>query len=133
MIRLHDHLSPRRLAGAFALGAAVLLSAPGSSQAQVLSADWDFDDGTLQGWTTVSGDVTQQVFAPMTHGPLFGSAPGPQAGTHVVGVNMGYDPPIDSPWDAAHETMWLRSPEFLITGTTEVSFYLTGVPGIPLD
>jgi hypothetical protein len=87
---------------------------------------FDFDDATLQGWATVSGSASQQVFAAKTHGPLFNSSPGPQAGSHMVGVNFGYNPPIDSPWDGAHQTMWIRSPEFTLDGSGDLTAWLTG-------
>jgi len=87
---------------------------------------FDFDDATLQGWTTVSGRADQQVFAAKTHGPLFNDSPGPQAGSHMVGVDFGYDPPIDSPWDGSHQTMWIRSPEFALNGSGDLTAWLTG-------
>ena len=93
---------------------------------------FDFDDATLQGWTTVSGSADQQVFAAKTGGPLFDGppndspSPGPQAGTHLVGVNFGYPGPPNSRWDLAHQTMWIRSPEFTLNGSGNLTAYLTG-------
>jgi hypothetical protein len=57
---------------------------------------------------------------------LFNSMPGPQAGSHLVGVDFGYDPMPDSPWDAAHATMWIRSPEFTLDGSGDLTTWLTG-------
>jgi hypothetical protein len=96
---------------------------------------FDFDDATLQGWTTLAGDPARQRFAAKTHGPLFNSSPGPQDGSHLVGVQLGYDPPIDSPWDAPHQTMWIRSPEFTLDLPDPLTAWLSGgsltwTPGI---
>jgi hypothetical protein len=44
----------------------------------------------------------------------------------MVGVNFGYNPPIDSPWDGAHQTMWIRSPEFTLNGAGNLTAWLTG-------
>jgi hypothetical protein len=102
---------------------ATLLALPLQAHAAL---EFGFDDATLQGWTTVSGSASQQVFAAKTHGPLFNSIPGPQAGSHLVGVNFGYDPMPGSPWDAAHATMWIRSPEFALDGSGNLTTWLTG-------
>lgn len=118
MIRLHDHLSPRRLAGTFALGAAVLLSAPGSSQAQVLSADWDFDDGTLQGWTT-SGGTGDWAFGAVDNPGGWGFKPDAHSGNYQLTM-------IVDGLDDSHATAWARSPEFLITAETEITFQVWG-------
>lgn len=87
---------------------------------------YDFDDGTFQGWTNViTVDDPTQYWAVVSGGA--GSRGWPQAGTHRV-----LPEPHDSR-NVAHDTLWLRSPEFQLSDHAPLSFYLLGgwSPALP--
>lgn len=81
---------------------------------------FDFDDGTLQGWETIlpaDPGAAPFVFtastAPVTRVP-------PQSGSHFV---------VALPWesrDLGHETLYLRSPEFVVDTSGDLTFYMAG-------
>jgi hypothetical protein len=80
-----------------------------------VALSFDFDDGTLQGWTTVATGPTSS--SPITPpGPDEGGATPnttPHEGPNFVGLHLpvfGGDPFYF--WDSPHDTIWLRSPAF---------------------
>lgn len=82
-----------------------------------------FDDGTLQGWT----DLT----AAGTHAGPRHWAPSPPAfpsGSHQGGLAIGQFI-VGGGQDSAHPTLWLRSPEFELDGSGNVSAWLRGGTG----
>jgi hypothetical protein len=92
---------------------------------------YDFDDGTFQGWTTVSADAQgRQFFAivpPITNSPNHT----PQAGSHFVGLHipafsLNNPPAPNYTQDDPHDTLLLRSPEFTLNGTGNLSAWLSG-------
>ncbi len=95
---------------------------------------YDFDDGTLQGWRVVSTDGTgRQLFAIQPPGVSSPNAT-PQAGTHFVGLHIpafGGDPLYYQ--DSTHGTLWLRSPEFRLTGNGDLAAWLCGGHGYGAD
>lgn len=78
---------------------------------------YNFDDGTLQGWTNVGGGTNQFI-----------SRNGGDPGTGYYSPNfVGVDN-----WDARDSTtstLWLRSPSFVLDSTGDLSFYLFGGQG----
>jgi hypothetical protein len=81
-----------------------------------LPVAYDFDDATFQGWTDVSlGDTRTQGWSPITgHG---GTQSGPNA------IRAQYH-------DSMHPTMILRSPEFTLNGSGDLSAWIGGGDGI---
>jgi hypothetical protein len=95
---------------------------------------FDFDDGTLQGWTVVSTDGQgRQFFAGV---PPSVSSPHtlPQAGSGFLGLHIpafGGDPFYYQ--DSPHGTLWLRSPEFKLNGAGDLTAWLCGGNGYGAD
>lgn len=82
--------------------------------------NYDFDDGTLQGWTTIlpADPGAAPLAFTATTAPV--SRVQPQAGTHLM---------APMPWDgrdAEHETLYLRSPEFFVDTSGDLTFYMAG-------
>ncbi|MGC6426282.1 MAG: LamG domain-containing protein [Akkermansiaceae bacterium] len=81
---------------------------------------YDFDDGTLQGWTTVL--PADPNTAPLSF--ISSTAPvnrvQPESGTHFL---------APSPWsgrDTPHETLYVRSPEFFLSSAGDLTFFMAG-------
>jgi hypothetical protein len=81
-----------------------------------LPVDYDFDDATFQGWTDESlGNTGTQGWSPTTgHG-------GTQAGPNAIRAQFH---------DSPHPTMILRSPEFTLNGSGDMSAWIAGGDGI---
>jgi hypothetical protein len=99
---------------------------------------YSFDDGgtiTDYGWTVVSTD-TRQYFEITPPGPTEGQASHltPQSGAGFVGLHcpaFGGDPFYY--WDSVHTTLWIRSPEFKLDGTGDLTAWLVGGHGYGAD
>ncbi len=96
----------------------------GVSQAAMIT--YNFNDGTLQGWTTVSSDPA--------------NSPNPTRfevnNTYTAQGGSGYSVWVDNNnnRDQAHQTLWIRSETFKIDQDGELSFWLlsgTGAGGYP--
>ena len=97
------------------LTVAVLLT---SSMVQAAVITYDFDDGTLQGWTT-SGGTGDFVFGVNDNTEGWEHAPGAHSGNYQLSTKaFGLDD--------AHATAWARSPEFMITVDTAITFQVWG-------
>lgn len=129
-----------RSAGASALGAALLLSAPSSSDAQVLGQDWNIGDpmpffnfsqeGTVAdyGWTYAFGPDSRQSFAIVP--PLVNSPEGsPQSGSGFVGLHIPAFVLPDYTQDSTHNTHWIQSPLFTLNGSGDLTAWLSGGHG----
>lgn len=80
---------------------------------------FDFDDGTLQGWTSVATGPNQFFAVTPPFPGEGGGAPNgtPHEGGHFVGLHLpvAFQPLGDIDfyyWDSPHDTLWLRSPTF---------------------
>lgn len=89
----------------------------GNAAAPLLT--YDFEDGTLQGWQTIMSntDYSPQAF-------VAGGGGDAQAGARSVKQQLA------DTWqgfaDLAHQTLWIRSPEFRLNGTGDLSFWIFG-------
>jgi hypothetical protein len=134
-MKTNQHLTKTTaLRSAVAVIAATLVLGAASSQAQL---NYGFDSGgTLAdyGWTVVSSD-TRQYFDVQ---PPSVSSPNntPQAGSGFVGLHI---PAFGgSPFyyqDSAHNTLWIRSPEFYLSGAGagDLTVWLFGGHGYGAD
>jgi len=98
---------------------------------------WDFEDGTLQGWTNVSTSTT----GPMNFAPLSGTPGSGVAGWDPLGFNskvpeygfMAASNPFNVPTnvrDAAQsDPLVLRSPTFALHDGQIIAHLLGGTPG----
>jgi hypothetical protein len=81
---------------------------------------YNFDDGTLQGWTTVSSDPGN------TPDPENYASVGSQAGINPHGGSKFVMCQPSNTRDNAHKPLWIRSPEFVINQTGYLTLYLAG-------
>ena len=85
---------------------------------------FDFDDGTLQGWTTVSDDPLNAP-DPTNYASVSAQAGiSPQGGTKYVMCQPS------GGRDNAHKTLWIRSPQFMIDQAGSLTLYLAGGTGL---
>jgi hypothetical protein len=135
-MKTNQHLTKMNtLRSAVAIVAATLVLGAGSSQAQL---NYGFDDGgtiTDYGWTVVSSD-TRQFFDVQ---PPSVSSPNndPQAGAGFVGLHIPaftLSPPVYTQ-DQGHNTLWIRSPEFYLSGAGagNLTVWLAGGHGYGAD
>lgn len=90
------------------------------SPASFATLNYDFDDGTLQGWTTIlpADPGAAPLAFTSTTAPI--SRVQPQAGTNLL---------APMPWngrDLDHETLYVRSPEFFVDTSGDLTFYMAG-------
>jgi hypothetical protein len=96
--------------------------------------NYNFDDGgtiTDYGWTVVSTDPNQ-YFEITPPGPDVGETSHltPHAGAGFVGLHCpAFDLSIPYYWDSAHTTLWIRSPEFTLDGSGDLTVWLVGGNG----
>lgn len=102
------------------LAALALTSVPG---AQAATISYNFDDGTLQGWTTVMSDAGMVFGTFNGTGTPMGGSGGAHSGTYYV-----TSVPV-SDRDLAHDTNYIRSPEFVLDNSGDLSFQLGGGTG----
>jgi len=91
-----------------------------SASLELAAIEYNFDDGTFQGWETIlptdpgaASLAFNSTTAPVDRVP-------PHAGTHMIAA---------LPWgnrDLEHETLYLRSPEFIIDTSGDLTFYMAG-------
>ena len=96
--------------------AACLLGMAGSASASMIA--YNFDDGTLQGWTSEMDGGPSETF--VVSSSTANNRPTAQAGTHKI------HPENFDNRDTMTSTLLLRSPEFTLDGTGDISAYLTG-------
>jgi hypothetical protein len=121
--------SPRSISGG-AVMAAVLTLLLQSGSADGAITGWDFEDGTLQGWTNVSVSTTGPLqYAPQTNNP-------PDVAWEPLGyrtASFGYMAAAEAfgARDAAQDApLVLRSPAFQLVGGGAISVHaLGGTPG----
>ncbi len=114
-------LSPKRngTMSALALSCFLLATAHGA-------ISYNFDDGTLQGWTNtmVGSTVSNPAFFSARENQGKGGGQSPE-------FSLMHDG--DGPWvdgrDNAHDTLVCSSPAFALAGTEAISFYLLGGTG----
>jgi hypothetical protein len=80
---------------------------------------WDFEDGSLQGWTQVmtNSDYSPQYFE-------VGAGGDAQAGVRSMKQHLADTWPGFA--DLAHKTLWVRSPEFKLNGSGDLTFWIFG-------
>lgn len=105
--------------------AAVALSA-GVAPAQTVT--YDFDNGTLQGWTNTRTSSTSENSSFVLYQNTFEpNSPVAQSGSGQVA------PQVSTfnccPQDSPHDTLVLTSPQFTLDNTGSITFYLTGGEG----
>ena len=106
-----------KIAGGYA---ALLLVCALAVPAQAAPLSYNFDDGTLQGWTTVSSDPGNSP-DPQNYASVSArDGISPQAGTKFVMC----DPSGNR--DSAHKPLWIRSPQFVINQAGTLTLYLAG-------
>jgi GH43 family beta-xylosidase len=89
---------------------------------------YNFDDGTLQGWTLVSTDSQGRQFFALVAPSLNSPNTAPQSGSHFIGLHnpaFTLTAPVYTQ-DGAHDTLLLRSPEFTLNGAGGLSAWLCG-------
>jgi len=90
----------------------------GTSWAAVTPVDprlvYDFDDGTFQGWTQITDPESPHLWAVAAGGDS-------HSGSHAVKQQI---PGGDG--DSPHATLWLRSPEFTLNGSGDLTLFLMG-------
>lgn len=100
--------------------AGMMVAAGGMDSAQAGPLTYDFDDGTLQGWTVVSGDPGNSPLPEAYASVTANNGISPQGGTRFVMC----DPAGQR--DGAHRPLWIRSPEFRINQAGNLTLYLAG-------
>jgi hypothetical protein len=90
----------------------------GTSWAVVTPVDprlvYDFDDGAFQGWTQLTDPGSPQQWAVAAGGDS-------HSGSHAVKQQIP-----GGNGDSPHATLWLRSPEFTLNGTGDLTLFLMG-------
>ena len=100
---------------------------PGSSTDSRLI--YEFEDGTLQGWMELT--IPNDNFGPQHW--VAGAGGDAQAGSWCIKQHLHPDStsnPLAA--DYAHPTLWLRSPEFRLSGTGDLTVWLFGGGDNPL-
>ncbi len=102
---------------------------------------YDFDDGTFAGWQDLTVIDPAQTVGPrswVVSPPNFCDSP--QAGVGHVSPDLIDDGIASWPQDEGHPTLLLRSPEFNLTGTGDLTVWLNGgddaaasVAGLPVS
>jgi hypothetical protein len=99
-----------------------------------LPVAYNFDDGTLQGWTVVSTDAQGRQYFSSVPPSLNSPHTTPQAGSGFIGLHIPAFT-LTAPaytQDSPHNTLWLRSPEFTLNGAGNLTAWLSGGgPGSP--
>jgi hypothetical protein len=121
--------SSRRAWASAGLTAAVLAArAGGVANADTLT--FDFEDGTLQGWTNTKEDPDNG--GSPTRYVAYQNNPEPNSPSTTSGV-WQVAPQVSSfnccPQDAPHDTLVLTSPQFVLDATGSITFSLTGGAG----
>jgi hypothetical protein len=106
------HFDELRLASTWAEVTPVA-PAPGST------LTYDFEDGTLQGWSQImtNNDYSPQYFEVADGGDA-------QAGARSVKQHLADTWPGFA--DLAHKTLWVRSPQFKLNGSGNLTFWIFG-------
>lgn len=100
-----------------------------STKAASLPLTYNFDDDTLQGWTEVLSDSQErQLFALV---PPSVTSPGvtPHSGSHFIGLHIPTFSlgPNTYTQDSPHDTLWIRSPEFMLNADQgDLTVWLSG-------
>jgi hypothetical protein len=87
------------------------------------SLTYNFDDGTMQGWTNVSTSGNQSFAVATQFGGTGNDLNLRHAGTHSL-----FQSSFDNR-DVAHTTLWARSPAFKLNGSGDLTLYLLGGTG----
>ncbi len=80
---------------------------------------FDFDDGTYQGWTQV---MTNADYSPQA----FVVAAGADAQSPFFALKQQLADTWPGFADLAHQTLWIRSPQFRLTGNGDLGFWIFG-------
>ncbi|WP_411845990.1 hypothetical protein AAFN60_20900 [Roseibacillus persicicus] len=105
----------------------------------VPTVSYDFEDGTLQGWTSVQTSTTadgptEYAVIDTTAEPVGNSAyPVANSPPYVLGPVPFEAESGDNTRDRAHSTLLLRSPEFALHGNGAISFAVLGGTKPALD
>jgi hypothetical protein len=76
---------------------------------------FDFDNGSTEGWTQITDPSSPQQWTVAQGGDA-----------HSGAWSVKQDLPAGADGDSAHATLWLRSPEFNLHASGDLSFFLMG-------